>query len=89
MAKALEAAANPEDSNSGVQRVTAGPERFFLFLKDVRQEMRKVVTPSRTEVQNTTIVVTVTVFLFAAYFWLVDVILGAGIDKIFLKLTKH
>jgi len=61
----------------------------MLFLKDVREEMRKVVTPSRTEVQSTTIVVMVTVFLFAAYFWLVDVILGAGIDKIFLKLTKH
>jgi len=27
--------------------------------------------------------------MFAAYFWLVDVILGAGVDKIFLKLTKH
>ena len=89
MAKALEAAATPEGSNSGMQRVTAGPERALLFLKDVRQEMHKVVTPSRTEVQNTTIVVTVTVFLFAAYFWLVDVVLGAGIDKIFLKLTKH
>jgi preprotein translocase subunit SecE len=74
---------------TGMQRATAGPERLLLFLKDVRQEMSKVVTPSRTEVQSTTIVVVVTVFLFAAYFWLVDVVLGAGIDKIFLKLTKH
>jgi len=88
MAKAI-AAASPDDQNPGVNRVTAGPERLMLFLKDVREEMRKVVTPSRTEVQSTTIVVMVTVFLFAAYFWLVDVILGAGIDKIFLKLTKH
>ena len=87
MAKA--AVVETTEEGTGVQRVTAGPERALLFLKDVRQEMRKVVTPSRTEVQNTTIVVTVTVFLFAAYFWLVDVILGAGIDKIFLKLTKH
>ena len=87
MAKA--AVVETTEESTGVQRVTAGPERFIQFLKDVRQEMRKVVTPSRTEVQNTTIVVTVTVFLFAAYFWLVDVVLGAGIDKIFLKLTKH
>jgi len=77
------------EQGTGLQRVTAGPERLLLFLKEVRQEMRKVVTPSRAEVQSTTIVVVVTVFMFAAYFWLVDVILGAGVDKIFLKLTKH
>jgi preprotein translocase subunit SecE len=36
---------------------------------DVRAEMRKVVTPSRKEVQATTTVVLVTVFLFGFYFW--------------------
>ena len=87
MAKA--AVVETTEQGTGVQRVTAGPERLMLFLKDVREEMRKVVTPSRAEVQSTTIVVVVTVFMFAAYFWLVDVILGAGVDKIFLKLTKH
>jgi preprotein translocase subunit SecE len=70
-------------------RTTAGPERVMLFLKDVRAEMRKVVTPSKTEVQSTTIVVIVTVFLFAAYFELVDLTLGRGIDKFLLHLTKH
>jgi len=77
------------EQGTGLQRVTAGPERLLLFLKEVRQEMRKVVTPSWAEVQSTTIVVVVTVFLFAAYFEFVDVILGKGIDQIFLKLTKH
>jgi len=88
MSKAI-ATAGPEESTTGVTRVTAGPERLLLFLKDVREEMRKVVTPTRSEVQSTTVVVVVTVFLFAAYFELVDLVLGAGIDKIFLKLTKH
>jgi preprotein translocase subunit SecE len=74
---------------TGVQRATAGPERLLLFLKDVRQEMSKVVTPSRSEVQSTTIVVVATVFLFAAYFEIVDLVLGKGIDQLFLKLTKH
>jgi preprotein translocase subunit SecE len=87
MAKA--AVVETTEQGTGLSRVTAGPERLLLFLKEVRQEMRKVVTPSRAEVQSTTIVVVVTVFMFAAYFWLVDVILGAGVDKIFLKLTKH
>jgi hypothetical protein len=31
----------------------------------------------------------VTVFLFAAYFELVDVVLGKGIDQFFSHLLKH
>ncbi len=87
MAKA--AVVETTEQGTGVQRVTAGPERLMLFLKDVREEMRKVVTPSRSEVQSTTIVVVVCVFLFAAYFELVDLTLGRGVDKILLHLTKH
>jgi len=45
------------------------------FLKDVRGEMRKVVTPTRAEVQSTTIVVLVTVFAFAGFFYVVDSVL--------------
>ena len=74
---------------SAIQRATAGPQRLIEFLKETRQEMSKVHTPSRAEVQATTIVVIVTVFLFAAYFFAVDWTLGRGIDKMFLSLTKH
>jgi preprotein translocase subunit SecE len=83
------AVANPEEQPTSMQRATAGPERLLLFLKDVRQEMRKVVVPSRDEVQSTTIIVIVTVFLFAAFFELVDLVLGTGIDKVFSALIKH
>jgi preprotein translocase subunit SecE len=51
--------------------------------------MHKVVSPSRNEVRNMTIVVIATVFLFAAFFELVDLILGKGIDQMFLHLTRH
>jgi preprotein translocase subunit SecE len=64
-------------------------ERSMQFLRDVRQEMTKVVTPNRYEVQNTTIVVIIVVFLFAAFFELVDLTLGRGIDKILLHLTSR
>jgi preprotein translocase subunit SecE len=74
---------------SALQRATAGPQRLIEFLKETRQEMSKVHTPSRAEVQATTIVVIVTVFLFAAYFFAVDWTLGRGIDKMFSALTKH
>jgi preprotein translocase subunit SecE len=63
-------------------QVTGGLTKFREFLQDVRSEMRKVVTPSRKEVQATTIVVLVTVFAFAGYFYLVDSILGRGIQAV-------
>ena len=86
MAKAAVVETNEQGT---MQRVTAGPERFIEFLKETRQEMSKVHTPTRGEVQATTIVVIVAVFMFAAYFEAVDLILGRGIDQMFLHLTKH
>ena len=47
--------------------IKAWPERAKSFYNDVRTEMKKVTTPSRKEVQGTTTVVIITVFLFAAY----------------------
>ena len=50
--------------------------RGRAFLTDVRQEMRKVSSPTRAEVQSTTTVVILAVFAFAAFFYLVDTVLG-------------
>lgn len=47
-------------------------QEFTGFLRDVRAEMRKVVTPSRKEVRVTTSVVIVAVFLFGLFFFIVD-----------------
>jgi len=57
------------------------------FLEDVRIEMRKVVAPNRKEVQATTIVVLVTVFVFAAFFWVVDNIFTYGLHVLMSKLA--
>jgi preprotein translocase SecE subunit len=53
-------------------RMKAWPERIKTFYNDVRTEMKKVTAPSFKEVQATTTVVIITVFLFAVYFWAVD-----------------
>ena len=87
MAKAIVMA--DEQQNSGMDQFKAQPARLAEFLKDVRAEMRKVISPSREEVQSTTIVVIVTVFIFAAYFWLVDNLIGHGVDLLFKHLAKH
>jgi len=76
------------EQSTGVQRVTAGPARLIEFLKETRAELRKVVTPTRSAVQATTIVVLVTVFMFAAYFAMVDLLLGNTLDKWMLHLSK-
>ncbi len=75
--------------NTGTGNLKATPARLSAFLKDVRSEMRKVVSPSRAEVQATTITVLVTVFVFAAYFWLVDNIIGRAIQGLLHKLATH
>lgn len=56
------------------------------FLSDVRAEMRKVVAPSRNEVQVTTSVVIVAVFLFGLFFFVVDWAFNIGVHELLSKL---
>ena len=64
------------------------PQRAKSFYNDVRTEMKKVTTPSRKEVQGTTTVVLITVFVFAGYFWIIDSIIGKSLDKL-LRTLAH
>jgi preprotein translocase subunit SecE len=86
MAKTIAVA---DQTSTGMQQLKNGPERLGEFLKDVRSEMKKVVTPSRDEVQSTTIVVIATVFIFAFYFAIVDYAVGHLIDLLFKHLAKQ
>ena len=86
MAKTLAVTDQP---STGMQHLKSLPQRTGDFLKDVRSEMKKVITPSRLEVQNTTTIVIITVFIFAAYFALVDYGVGHLMDFLFKKLAKQ
>jgi len=79
------AAAN-DDSFGG--KLKSYPERIKSFYNDVRSKMRKVTAPSRKEVQATTTVVIVTVFLFGVYFFIIDNVIGRGVDLLFRTFTK-
>ena len=70
-------------------RIKSWPERIKAFYNDVRTEMKKVTAPSLKEVRATTGVVIVTVFLFGVYFWMVDNVIGKGIDYLFRTLGHH
>jgi preprotein translocase subunit SecE len=73
--------------NPLVERTNSGIQKSRDFLNDVRAELRKVVTPSRKEVQATTTVVLVTVFIFAFYFWVVDAVFTFGLNKLLSQLV--
>jgi preprotein translocase subunit SecE len=86
MAKTATMAA--EDSGI-VGQIKSWPERIKTFYNDVRVEMKKVTFPNRKEVQSTTVVVIITVFIFGAYFWLVDAILSRSLDVLYHKLISR
>ena len=71
------------------ERLKSWPQRIKAFYSDVRNEMKKVTTPSRKEVQATTMVVIITVFLFGLYFFVVDKIIGTGIDQLLRYFTHR
>jgi preprotein translocase subunit SecE len=68
-------------------RIKSWPERIKTFYNDVRIEMKKVTVPSLKEVQATTMVVIITVFLFGAYFAVIDYLLKNSLDWLLRTLT--
>jgi len=72
-----------------VTTVKAWPDRIKTFYNDVRTEMRKVTAPSFKEVQATTTVVVITVFLFAVYFAVIDYFIQHGVTYMFNYFKGH
>jgi preprotein translocase subunit SecE len=68
--------------SEGAMGVWANATRF---LSDVRAEMRKVVAPTRKEVQATTSVVIITVFLFGLFFFVVDLIFNRALHELLTR----
>ena len=62
--------------------------RVFDYIDDLKTEMRNVTWPNKKQVQATTAVVIISVFLFAAYFAIVDLVLGGAINRVFNSLIK-
>ena len=70
-------------------RIKSWPERIKGFYNDVRTEMKKVTSPSRKEVQGTTAVVIITVFLFAIYFELVDLAISNSLERMLHYFSRR
>ncbi len=70
-------------------QIKSWPERIRSFYNDVRTEMRKVTAPSWKEVQGTTTVVVITVFIFALYFAIIDYFIQYGVSYLFNYFKTH
>ncbi len=58
------------------------------YFTDIRNEMKRVTWPSRAQVEATTMVVILSVFVFAAYFKLVDSVIGITVTRAYNALVK-
>jgi preprotein translocase subunit SecE len=68
---------------------TSWPEQTRTYIEEVQAEMKRVTWPSWHQVRATTGVVIAAVFLFAAYFFVVDTFVNAGINRIITYFTHH
>ena len=71
------------------EKMKAWPEKVRTFYNDVRTEMRKVTAPTWKEVRGTTTVVIITVFIFAAYFGIIDFIINHVVTAMFSYFRNH
>jgi len=58
-------------------------EKTRRFMTEVIVELKRTTWPSRLEVRGTTMVVIVTVFIFAVFLFAVDWVLSQGVTKVF------
>jgi preprotein translocase subunit SecE len=58
------------------------------YLADIRSEMKRVTWPNRDRVQSTTLVVIVSVFIFATYFKVVDTVIERTVVNLEQRLVK-
>jgi preprotein translocase subunit SecE len=64
------------------------PQQTKSYIEEVQAEMRRVTWPSWPQVRATTGVVIAAVFLFAAYFWVVNAVVNGVINAIIHHFTR-
>ena len=68
--------------------VAEWPKATKEYVNELKLEMRRVTWPNRRQVQGTTAVVIISVFLFAAYFAVVDSLLTRGVKSVLDFFSK-
>jgi preprotein translocase subunit SecE len=68
--------------------IAGWPARTKDYFEELQLEMKRVTWPGYKQVRATTGVVIFAVFAFAAYFAVVDTLVGRAIQKLFDTFTK-
>ena len=76
------------DEQSITQRAAGWPAQVKDYIDELKLEMKRVTWPPWKQVRATTGVVIAAVFAFAAYFAVVDLVVGRAVTKLFDTLTK-
>jgi preprotein translocase subunit SecE len=76
------------EEKSVTKGIVGWPAQMKDYFEELQREMRLVTWPSWVQVRATTGVVIFAVFAFAAYFAVVDAVVGRGIQALFDKFTK-
>lgn len=66
----------------GIFFTTTPGRSLWIFLNDSRNEVRKMVWPTRAEALQTTLIVILVVIIVAIFLWLVDMFLGWSVRSI-------
>jgi preprotein translocase subunit SecE len=69
------------------QKAASWPTNVKNYIEELRMEMRRVTWPAWKQVRATTSVVIAATFAFAAYFAVVDAIVGRMIEKLLGMFT--
>jgi preprotein translocase subunit SecE len=69
--------------NRFLEKIKNTFSRTIEFFREVRKELNNVSWPSRPELIGTTAVVLVSIFFFAAFLWVVDIIIQSGMNRLF------
>jgi len=77
-----------EASGNFIQRAGSWPMQMKNYFEELQMEMRRVTWPNWKQVRATTSVVIVAVFIFAAYFFVVDDVVNTAIQKLFTTLAR-
>ena len=78
----------PNETQGFAGRVAGWPRAVRGYIQELQLEMRRVTWPAWPQVRGTTGVVIACVFAFAAYFYVVDFLIGTSITRVFNMFTR-
>ena len=77
---------NGTDERTGLRAPLGWVERRREFVREVRNEMKRVTWPNKREVYATTVVVILVSAFFGVYLWAVDMALASAVHWLFAQV---